>query len=58
VIAVLLAAFLPETSRRILESLGNPDCGDTLAESLRWGGLGAGTVTVKGEQLFPRIEVE
>jgi methionyl-tRNA synthetase len=58
VIAVLLAAFLPETSRRILESLGNPDCGDTLAESLRWGGLRSGTVTVKGEQLFPRIEVE
>jgi methionyl-tRNA synthetase len=58
VIASLLSAFLPETSARILESLGHPDRGELLPERLRWGGLQPGASTVKGEQLFPRIELE
>ena len=56
VIAVLLEPFLPETSARILESLGHPACGDTLHQRLRWGGLKPETRTHKGESLFPRIE--
>jgi methionyl-tRNA synthetase len=58
VIAVLLEPFMPATSPRILESLGNPPAGETLAETARWGGLVPGSTTVKIEALFPRIEVE
>ena len=56
VIAVLLEPFLPEASARMLESLGSPPDEGTLAERTRWGGLAAGTRTVKIEALFPRIE--
>jgi hypothetical protein len=49
---------MPATSPRILESLGNPPAGETLAETARWGGLVPGSTTVKIEALFPRIEVE
>ena len=56
VIAVLLAPFMPATSPRILESLGNPPTGATLAEGAGWGGLAPGTRTVKIDALFPRIE--
>jgi methionyl-tRNA synthetase len=58
VIAVLLEPFLPETSPRILESLGDPPAADTLTENARWGGLRAGARTVKIPALFPRIETE
>ena len=56
--AVLLAPFLPETSPRILESLGDPPTGDSLAEGASWGGLPAGSTTIKIPALFPRIETE
>jgi len=56
VIAVLLDPFLPETSADILGRLGDPACGETLPERLRWGALLAGTRTRKGDPLFPRIE--
>ncbi len=58
VIAVLLESFLPETSLKIMESLGDPICTGTLAERLVWGQLSAGTQTKKIEALFPRIETE
>ncbi|MCP4004760.1 MAG: methionine--tRNA ligase [bacterium] len=58
VIAVLLESFLPETSLKIMESLGEPICTGTLAERLVWGQLSAGTQTKKIEALFPRIETE
>ena len=56
--AVLLAPFLPETSPRILESLGQPASSERLEGAVRWGGLPAGTQTVKIPALFPRIETE
>lgn len=58
VIAVLLGPFLPETSLRILESLGDPPTPGTLAESAQWGGLVAGAATRKIDAIFPRIEKE
>jgi methionyl-tRNA synthetase len=60
VIALLLAAFLPETAAEILARLGIPDALQTARlpeEAERWGVLEPGTATTKGAALFPRIEV-
>ena len=53
-VAVALAAYLPETSPRILEALGQPD-------DLSWENVAAGKTVPAGgieasEPLFPRIE--
>ena len=56
VIAVLLESFLPESSAKIIRSLGAPPNSGDLAERLRWGQLAAGTRARKIEALFPRIE--
>jgi methionyl-tRNA synthetase len=56
VIAVLLAPFMPETSPRILKSLGDPSSPAPLSEAVAWGGLQPGSRTLKGEPLFPRVE--
>jgi methionyl-tRNA synthetase len=60
VIALLLAAFLPETAAEILARLGIPDALQTARlpeDAGRWGVLEPGTATTKGAALFPRIEV-
>jgi len=60
VIALLLAAFLPETAAEILARLGIPDTLQTTRlpdDAGRWGALEPGTATTKGAALFPRIEV-
>jgi methionyl-tRNA synthetase len=56
VIACLLAAFMPETSAKILTALGAESVPGTLAQQLVWGGLAPGAQTRKGDALFPRIE--
>jgi methionyl-tRNA synthetase len=57
-IALLLAAFLPETAAELLARLGLEGAlaSARLPEALRWGGLRAGTPTRQGKPLFPRIE--
>ncbi len=60
VIALLLAAFLPETAAEILARLGIPDALQTARlpdDAGRWGVLEPGTATSKGAALFPRVEV-
>jgi methionyl-tRNA synthetase len=60
VIALLLAAFLPETAAEILVRLGIPGTLQTARlpeDARRWGVLEPGTATTKGAALFPRIEV-
>ncbi|MEX2206361.1 MAG: methionine--tRNA ligase [Myxococcota bacterium] len=57
VIGCLLAAFMPETSAKILDALGAGAVSGTLAQQLVWGGLAPGAQTRKPESLFPRIEV-
>ena len=60
VIALLLAAFMPETARRSSRRLGIPDTLQTARlpdDARRWGVLEPGTATTKGAALFPRIEV-
>jgi methionyl-tRNA synthetase len=56
VIAVMLAAFLPETSAKILAQIGSSAPTAPLAKALVWGGLAPGSTTAKGEALFPRVE--
>ena len=57
VIAVLLAAFLPDTSEKILAQIGNSAPTAPLGRALAWGQLAAGARVAKGESLFPRIIV-
>lgn len=58
-VAVLLQAYLPDTAPKMFEQLGIADRSDlkTIA-SLTFGKLPAGTQTVKGEALFPRIDIK
>ena len=57
--AVLLSAFLPQTSQEILSRLGveNALQESVLQELTQWGGLEAGLPTIKGAPLFPRVDV-
>jgi methionyl-tRNA synthetase len=56
VVAVLLAAFLPETSAAILAQIGSSAPTEPLAAALRFGQLAPGARTRKGDALFPRVE--
>jgi len=57
--AALLVPFLVETPERIWYQLGLPGSPRDLSwEDITWGGLPEGTLTQKGEPIFPRIETE
>jgi len=67
IVAYLLEPFMPETARRILQSLGqslpeDPQEGafrgpPFLQDRIQWGGLEPGTQTIKSKPLFPRLEL-
>lgn len=59
VVALLVKSFLPETGAKIWAQLGIEDSieGASLADT-KFGLLKAGTVTQKGDPIFPRIEVK
>jgi methionyl-tRNA synthetase len=50
----ILSAFLPETSKKALTSLGWNEA--VSKEGLTWGGLKDGAAITKAEALFPRVE--
>ncbi|MBQ4062379.1 MAG: methionine--tRNA ligase [Christensenellaceae bacterium] len=56
IVGVLLESFIPETSAKMREQLGavNYDWASVLA----YGGTVAGTKVIKGDALYPRIDVE
>ena len=59
-VALLLAPFIPDAARTILERLGLPDAIEhaKLPESARsWDSPPPGTPTNKGASLFPRVEL-
>jgi methionyl-tRNA synthetase len=58
-IAVMLWPFMPETAEKILERLGCAGSigNEPLSELQVWGLLKSGTKVVKGEPLFPRLEI-
>ncbi len=60
-VAVLLNPIMPETSRRLWNSLGAEASlgalsGQRVQEAGEWGKLPAGTTVTKGAGLFPRLE--
>jgi len=59
-VALLLAPFIPDAARTLLERLGLPDAIEhaKLPEDARsWDAPPPGTPTTKGASLFPRVEV-
>ncbi len=54
IVHCILSAFMPATAEKALCSLGWNNEIDQ--EGLAWGGLQAGTIIIKAEALFPRIE--
>jgi methionyl-tRNA synthetase len=59
-LGLLLAPFIPISSRLILEQLGIPLKPDSIIfpDELAWGKLKPGTLIKKGKSLFPRIELK
>lgn len=60
VAAVLISPFMPQTAESMLERLGIPKKAMDLRfeEDARWGILQEGTPVVKGDALFPRIDLK
>ncbi len=58
VAATLLSPFMPQTGASILARLGLEATDASLAGDVDWGRLEPGTRVVKGEALFPRVELE
>ena len=60
VLAVLIAPIMPSAAQRLWEQLGirEPLTDQRLPQAASWGGLEPGTVTTKGDALFPRLEIQ
>ena len=59
ILAILISPIMPSAAGRLWEQLGIPErLNDQRLGDARWGGLRPGTVTTKGEALFPRLEEE
>ena len=58
ILGVLIFPIMPTAASRLWSQLGidQPLEAQRLPDSARWGILGPGTVTAKGEGLFPRLE--
>ena len=57
IVAVMIEPYIPATTPKIMEQLGLPVKEQNLLEDCVWGGIPDGTKVVKGEPLYPRIEV-
>lgn len=58
ILALLVKSFLPETGEKIWTQLGLTNLGAKTLTETKWGHLTPGTVTQKGDPIFPRIEVK
>jgi methionyl-tRNA synthetase len=59
VIGVVIAPFMPDASKEMLNRLGIGDVESQNFESVKkWGGLAAENTLIKGEALFPRVTYE
>jgi methionyl-tRNA synthetase len=58
ILAVLISPIMPDAAERLWAQLGidEPLASQRLPDDVRWGKLVTGTVTTKGEALFPRLE--
>ncbi|WP_316348137.1 methionine--tRNA ligase [Desulfuromonas acetoxidans] len=55
-VGLMVAPFLPDTGKRIMEILGQDSDNLMLDGQDQWGGLQAGTAIEKAPPMFPRIE--
>ena len=58
IVSVLIAPFMPATAPKIQTQLGITDQALTTWDSLAWGKLPESFTVCKGENLFPRIDVQ
>jgi methionyl-tRNA synthetase len=60
IVAVLVSPVMPAAASRLWDQLGiaQPLRSQRLPEAASWGGLAPGTITTKGESLFPRLDPE
>ena len=58
VCTVLLAPFMPESCEKIFAQIGAGQDAQTWDSAEKWGALPAGVSVTKGENLFPRIDME
>lgn len=58
IVALVIKPFLPETGGKMWAQLGLTDLDTTCLDDTKWGGLPVGTQTMKGQPIFPRIELE
>jgi len=56
-VAIMIIPFIPDTAGKIFEQLGLADKSSRL-QDVKWGGFLSGTKVVKGEPLYPRIEID
>jgi methionyl-tRNA synthetase len=57
IIAILIEPYVPSTSPKIMFQLGQPLKKQNYLADCKWGGIQDGSKVIKGEPLFPRIEV-
>ena len=57
IIAILIEPYIPQTTPKIMFQLGQPIKTQNLLADCAWGGTEDGSHVIKGEPLFPRIEV-
>jgi methionyl-tRNA synthetase len=60
ILAILILPIMPGAAERLWGQLGidEPLAEQRVPGSIAWGGLRPGTVSTKGESLFPRVEAE
>ncbi len=58
IVAVLIAPFMPGTSKTILDRIGAGSATQDYDAIRAWGGLKAGSPVERGEALFPRVEIK
>ncbi len=58
IVGVWTLPFLPQKAADLLDRLGVPEEGRSLASTETWGGLPSGGQTTIGSPLFPRLEAE
>ena len=55
---VLLSPFTPESAGKLLDQIGAGEAARSWASVERWGGLPADAAVVRGENLFPRLDLQ
>ncbi|NLY29436.1 MAG: methionine--tRNA ligase [Firmicutes bacterium] len=59
ILALLVKSFMPDTGEKIWAQLGISESIESCRfENTAWGGLEAGTKVVKGDPIFPRIDLD